>query len=156
MDHSRNRDHSKKPEQGRAPEGQNNRLNINPRRKYKRRGTGDSSGSLSEHKGASTDDEVLMTDSEHELSTYGSDGEIDEETGLTTKERQKYLKNKRRHDGLDARIGGTGGISKEEAREADRNVKRKLLTNAILIGLWYFFSLSISIVSNYPRLVGRY
>ena len=75
-----------------------------------------------------------------------ADADVDEETGLTGKERQKHIQRKKWRDALDFRIGGGGGISKEEAKQADRNVIRNLLFNAVLIGLWYIFSLSISIV----------
>jgi solute carrier family 35, member C2 len=87
---------------------------------------------------------------EHELGLLDSEsdvGEDDAEAGLDQDERRKYHKRKRRRDGLDARIAGTAGISIDGAKEADKSVMRKLITNAILIGLWYFFSLSISIVS---------
>ena len=126
-------------------------LQIDPRRKYKRRAT----DSLSELKDSGSENESgSMSDSEeHELEAIRSDDDdVDEETGLTGKERQKYMQRKRRKDGLDNRVAGGGGVgivSKEEARQADRSVVRTMLFNAVLIGLWYFFSLSISIVS--PR-----
>ena len=129
-----------------APD-QDDIFQIDPRRKYKRRAT----DSLSELKDSGSENESgSMSDSEeHELGPLGSDDDdVDEETGLTGKERQKYLQRKRRKDGLDTRIGGGGGVSKEEARKADRNVVRTMLFNAVLIGLWYLFSLSISIVSH--------
>lgn len=86
---------------------------------------------------------------EHELGALDSDAnfEDDEETGLNKDERQKYLKRKRIRDGLDARIAGTARLSQDEAKEADKSVLHRLLVNAGLIGLWYLFSLSISIVS---------
>lgn len=74
----------------------------------------------------------------------GSDSEMDEETGLTKRERRQ--KN-RRQGQLDVRIGEHVPLSKHEARLADRDVIKKLLINSLLILLWYFFSLSISIVS---------
>lgn len=117
----------------------------NPRRKFRRRAT----DSLSNLKDGSSDDVsvISMSDSEeHEMEPIGSDDEIDEETGLSTEDRQKFLKRKRRKDALDARIGGSGTLSKDEARAADRNVVRRLLFNAFLIVLWYIFSLSISLV----------
>ena len=82
-----------------------------------------------------------------ELDPIGSDGEeVDEETGLTGKERQKYLQRKRKQDALDARIGGTGGLSLDDRNAADRDVRWKLFVNAMLIAAWYVFSLSISLV----------
>jgi solute carrier family 35, member C2 len=133
----------------RQPPQHYNAYAVDPRRKYKRRAT----DSLSELKDSGSENEsgTSMSDSEeHELGPIGSDADVDEETGLTGKERQNYLQRKRRRDALDNRIGGGGGggeISKEEARQADRNVVRNMLFNAVLIGLWYLFSLSISIVS---------
>jgi solute carrier family 35 protein C2 len=120
---------------------------MNPRRKYKRRGT----GSVSESKDNGSEDEAgsSMSDSEeHELDALDSDLDRDDgETGLDKHERQKYLKRKRRRDGLGSRIAGNSGLSKDEAKQADERVMRHILVNAALIGGWYFFSLSISIVS---------
>lgn len=85
---------------------------------------------------------------EHELDAIGSDGEeVDEETGLTGKERQKHLQRKRRQDALDARIAGGNGLSLDERQAADKSVVRRLTVNAALIAAWYVFSLSISLVS---------
>jgi solute carrier family 35, member C2 len=81
---------------------------------------------------------------EHEMDDIGSD--VDEETGLTAEERQKHIDRNRRHDDLGARIAGDGKITKNES--ADKTVLRNLLLNGALIGLWYLFSLSISIVSS--------
>ncbi|KIW72835.1 hypothetical protein, variant [Phialophora macrospora] len=104
---------------------------INPRRKYRRR------GSMSESE-------------EHELGLLDSDvdGDEDAETGLSRHDRRKYIERKRRRDGLDARIAGAAGLSSDEAKEADKNVLRNLIINAVLIGLWYFFSLAISIYNK--------
>lgn len=124
-------------------------LFINPRRKYRRRGT----GSISESKDEGSEDETgsMSESEEHELGLLDSDNDadVDPESGLNSEERRKYIKRKRRRDGLDSRIAGTtsAGLSKVDAREADKNVVRNLVVNAVLIGLWYFFSLSISIVS---------
>jgi solute carrier family 35 protein C2 len=69
----------------------------------------------------------------------------DEETGLTGKDRRRKRRKRRRNQLLDQRIAGDD-LSPEEKKEADRNVARSLLVNGALIGLWYFFSLSISLV----------
>ena len=74
----------------------------------------------------------------------------DEETGLTTKDKRRKGKKKRRNTLLDQRIVRES-ITAEEKREADQNVVKKSLVNVTLIGLWYIFSLSISIVSRIPR-----
>ncbi|OAL40231.1 hypothetical protein AYO20_00651 [Fonsecaea nubica] len=123
-------------------------LFINPRRKYKRRGT----GSISDTKSEGSEDEAgssMSESEEHELGLLDSDVDVDDdgESGLNKHERGKYNKRKRRRQGLDARIAGTTGISKDEAREADKNVVRNLVINGVFILLWYFFSLAISIVS---------
>jgi len=80
-------------------------------------------------------------------SIAGSD--VDEEIGLTTKERQQRLRRKSRSDELDMQAQGERpGLTAEAKRRADKHVVQKLLINLLLIGLWYLFSLSISIVST--------
>ncbi len=74
-----------------------------------------------------------------------SGSEMDEETGLTKRERRQK---KRQQDDMNVRIGEHLPVSKHEARLADRDVIKRLLINSVLILLWYFFSLSISIVSR--------
>ena len=73
----------------------------------------------------------------------------DEETGLTQKERRRKQKKRRRNTRLDQRIV-RDKLTDEERKEADQTVMRRLGVNAILIGLWYLFSLSISLVSLRP------
>jgi hypothetical protein len=85
-------------------------------------------------------------------SDAGSGSEMDEETGLTKRERRQK---KRQHDQLDVRIGEHIPVSKHEARLADRDVVKKLLVNSVLILLWYFFSLAISIVNLSRRSATR-
>lgn len=71
----------------------------------------------------------------------------DEETGLTAKQkndRRRRRKKQRRR--LDAKIAGVK--SKTSNVVADKNVAMRLAINASLIGLWYLFSLAISIVSS--------
>jgi hypothetical protein len=83
-----------------------------------------------------------------ELDDLASDAgsEADEETGLTGKESRKYIQRRRQDVPLDARIAGSASITKEAEKLADRHVFKDLLVNAALIGLWYTFALSISIV----------
>ena len=109
--------------------------------------------SESKDDGSSDDETGSMSESEeHELGPLDSDVEFgqDEEAGLNKHARRKYMRRKQRRDGLGSRIAGTAHLSEDEVRQADKKVKRKLLTNALLIGGWYFFSLSISIVSRTP------
>ena len=100
-------------------------------------------------------DESMTTSEEHELEdmddTSEGGSEIDEETGLTGKERKKYHKRKRRRASLSTRVANTATIdlTKSEKKEADKYVIRSLLTNAVLICLWYLFSLSITMYNKW-------
>lgn len=70
----------------------------------------------------------------------------DEETGLTAKERKRKQRKRRRNTLLDQRIA-RDNVTADEKRQADQNVVKKLTVNGCLIGLWYLFSLCISLVS---------
>ena len=130
----------------------NNTLQIDPRRKFRRRGT----DSLSEFKDSDSENASIMsmTDSEeHEMDSVRSisDNEQDEETGLTGPERKKYYERKRRKQNLPSRIAGSSSNldAASAQKEADKNVARKLLANSFLILAWYIFSLSISIYNKW-------
>jgi solute carrier family 35 protein C2 len=85
-----------------------------------------------------------------ELTEMSSDDDqYDEETGLTTSQKRQRRRRRRQRRKLDARIADTKSSRYAifQLGLADRNVLRKLLVNAGLILMWYFFSLSISIVS---------
>ncbi|EXV02632.1 triose-phosphate transporter family protein [Metarhizium robertsii] len=69
----------------------------------------------------------------------------DEEMGLTRKDKSRKQKKRRRNTLLDNRIAREKHLSDDERKEADRNVVRSLFINGVLILLWYFFSLSISL-----------
>ncbi|KAH0548680.1 hypothetical protein GP486_007776, partial [Trichoglossum hirsutum] len=77
------------------------------------------------------------------------DAEDDEETGLTARERRRRRRWKRRNTRMDERVIGDLKATKEEEREADQSVLRRSIVNVILIGLWYTFSLSISIYNKW-------
>ncbi|KAK4673411.1 hypothetical protein QC763_111780 [Podospora pseudopauciseta] len=85
-----------------------------------------------------------------ELDVELSDEDLhdDEETGLTAKERTRKKKKRTRNQLLDQRIVREK-VSPEEQKEADRFVMKELLINAGLIGLWYFFSLLISLYNKW-------
>jgi solute carrier family 35 protein C2 len=100
-------------------------------------------GSIQEEAKLAELDELSGSD-DAELSD--DDLQDDEETGLTRKVRSKRRRRKRRNTLLDQRIVGDSNITAEEKKQADQNVLKKGIINAILIGLWYLFSLSISIV----------
>ncbi|KAL2199840.1 triose-phosphate transporter family-domain-containing protein [Corynascus similis CBS 632.67] len=72
----------------------------------------------------------------------------DEEAGLTGKDRRRKRRKKRRNQLLDQRVAGDY-ISPEEKEEADRSVIKNLLINTVLIGLWYLFSLLISLYNKW-------
>lgn len=78
----------------------------------------------------------------------------DEETGLTGKDKQRKKRRREHNTRVDQRVARDipDVISDEEKKEADRHVLKRLLINLTLIGLWYFFSLMISLVSSCAQL----
>jgi solute carrier family 35, member C2 len=92
-------------------------------------------------------DDERSTSEGVELDELSDDGlQDDEETGLTENDKGKRKRKKRRNTLLDQRIAADLKITDEEKKEADQNVVKKSLINGLLIGLWYLFSLSISLV----------
>ncbi|KAK5114516.1 hypothetical protein LTR62_002451 [Meristemomyces frigidus] len=85
-------------------------------------------------------DDLDMEDlqSEDELSD-------DEETGLTQIER-KQRRHRRR---LDHRIGGNEHTQHSEEKAVGSTILRTNLINGLLIGLWYTFSISISVYNKW-------
>ncbi|KAH7171205.1 triose-phosphate transporter family-domain-containing protein [Dactylonectria macrodidyma] len=74
----------------------------------------------------------------------------DEETGLTTRGKRRRQKKRQRNTQLDQRIAREKNtISAEERKEADKDVLKRLITNGVLILLWYLFSLSISLYNKW-------
>jgi len=73
----------------------------------------------------------------------------DEETGLTGRDRRKKRLKKSRITRLDQRIARDDNIIEEEKKEADKSVVKSLALNVLLIGLWYFFSLMISLYNKW-------
>lgn len=70
----------------------------------------------------------------------------DEEMGLTSKDRSRKQKKRRRNTRLDNRVAREK-ISADEAREADKLVVKDVAVILLFILLWYILSLSISLVS---------
>jgi solute carrier family 35, member C2 len=122
---------------------------VNPRRKYKRQSTGPDKENQPSSESEDGQEASMSESEEHEMDDLASDAgsEADEETGLTAKESRKYLQKQRQSVPLDARIAGNTTITTEAKKLADQHVLKDLLMNALLIGLWYIFALSISIVS---------
>lgn len=98
-------------------------------------------------------DDDRSTSEDVELDELSDDGlQDDEETGLTGQDKSKRKRKKRRNTLLDQRIAADVKITDEEKKEADQNVLKKGLINGLLIGLWYLFSLSISLVCIFCHL----
>ncbi|SPN96818.1 related to vanadate resistance protein Gog5p, member of the triose phosphate translocater family [Cephalotrichum gorgonifer] len=95
-------------------------------------GGGGSSGATDFSEGSASDDDL------HD----------DEETGLTRKERERRRQRKARNTLLDQRIAPEKAPADEKGDAHDSMVKT-LLINAGLIGLWYIFSLSISLYNKW-------
>ncbi|RDL29993.1 Multidrug resistance efflux transporter EmrE [Venustampulla echinocandica] len=96
------------------------------------------------------EDDTMSISEELELDDFSDEGlEDDEETGLTGKHRGRRRRRKRRNTLLDQRIAGDVQITEEEKKEADRYVFKNGMINALLIGMWYVFSLSISIYNKW-------
>lgn len=83
-------------------------------------------------------------------SSSDEDLQDDEEMGLTRKDRSRKQKKRRKNMLLDNRIVREKNLSPDEKKEADRNLVKNLFINGGLILLWYFFSLSISLVCILP------
>lgn len=89
-----------------------------------------------------------------ELELMSSDDDhYDEETGLTANQKRQRRRRRRQRRKLDARIADvkSSRYAFLQLGLADRNVAKKLAINTSLILMWYFFSLSISIVRISPR-----
>ncbi|KAG5928646.1 hypothetical protein E4U42_000252 [Claviceps africana] len=82
-------------------------------------------------------------------SSSDEDVQDDEEMGLTSKDRARKQKKRRKNMLLDNRIVREKNLSADEKKEADRHFVRNLFINGCLILLWYFFSLSISLYNKW-------
>lgn len=93
-----------------------------------------------------------------EMDYMSSDNDLhdDEETGLTAKQkRQQRRRRRNQRRQLDARIADVKASRQDifSLGLGDKSVLQRLLVNAFLILMWYFFSLAISIVSFFPLLI---
>ncbi|OAR00660.1 hypothetical protein LLEC1_08011, partial [Akanthomyces lecanii] len=74
----------------------------------------------------------------------------DEELGLTSQDRARKQKQRRKLTRLDQRIAREKTLSvDEQLKAADKSVMRRLMINGGLILLWYIFSLSISLYNKW-------
>ncbi|WPH00478.1 Hypothetical protein R9X50_00330700 [Acrodontium crateriforme] len=94
------------------------------------------SSSDMEMEGVFTDDEVDGADD-------------DEETGLTHAERRQRDRQRRRNMQLDTRIASNDTDRGEEQQLTQAALLRDTIINALLIGLWYSFSISISVYNKW-------
>ena len=86
-------------------------------------------------RGDSSDSEE--DDVDNEMASDEGWDEDDEETGLTHKERKSRRRKKKKRTQLDSRIAGNVEVSRAQEKLADKDVVRRLLFNALLIGMWY-------------------
>jgi solute carrier family 35 protein C2 len=77
------------------------------------------------------------------------DVQDDEETGLTEPERRKERQRKQKNTQLDERIASDMSASKTEERLTRMAVLKNMAINAVLIGLWYTFSIAISVYNKW-------
>ncbi|KAI9751762.1 MAG: Triose-phosphate Transporter, partial [Candelina submexicana] len=128
---------------------QNSDKNVHSRRqRWRRRDTGEEEGKYSEEEDSMLDHSSQSTSEDVELNSM-SDDSADEEMGLTGKGRGDRRRKKRRNTKLDRRIAGESKIPNGVQKQADQSVVRKSIVNAILIGSWYFFALSISLYNKW-------
>lgn len=92
-----------------------------------------------------------VVDNNRDIEMSSDEDQYDEETGLTAYQKRQRRRRRRQRRKLDARIADVKSTrSIFHLNLADRNVAKRLSVNGGLILLWYFFSLSISIVSDSP------
>ncbi|KAI1347571.1 triose-phosphate transporter family-domain-containing protein [Xylaria sp. FL0043] len=108
--------------------------------------TGDVEPKISEEDSALYNSRSKSRDDDDSLSD--EDLHDDEETGLTSKDKRRKRAKRRRSTRLDQRIV-RDNLTDEERRLANQSVIRRLAVNAVLIGLWYMFSLSISLYNKW-------
>ena len=106
--------------------------------------------------GHHSDFSSVSTSDDVELDHFSSEAELsdDEEIGLTKPDVSKRKQKKRRHTQLDERVVGNAEGTDQERSLAKKRVIPALAMTALLIGSWYTFSLSISIVSLFGLFMG--
>ena len=101
------------------------------------------------HESSTTDD--------LEMDEMRSDDELedDEETGLTEPQRKKRSRRRNRYTRLDERVSEAASIntnasvSSTEQKLLTPTIVRNMTVNSLLIGLWYSFSISISVYNKW-------
>ncbi len=72
----------------------------------------------------------------------------DEETGMTKKDKRNRKRRRKKALRMDERFAGNVKASRPNKKSAYSEVYKAWLINALLVALWYAFSLSLSIVSQ--------
>ena len=87
--------------------------------------------------------------SSFEMSSIHSDD--DEEAGLTKRERKHQRRQKRKNTQLHERIvAGTQDVDgDEQSKLVNASMLKNIIINTILVGLWYTFSISISVYNKW-------
>lgn len=94
----------------------------------------------------SSDTDLDMNDPMHS----DAESDNDEETGLTHSERKKRRRRRKKHTLLDERIAGSNpNTASPEYKLATSYLLKDTITNALLIALWYTFSISISVYNKW-------
>lgn len=91
---------------------------------------------------------IYVVDGLHDTRKNGDDHDSDEEAGLDTRGRTSRRERRYQDTSLNGRIVPESLSSKDETRLADLAVLKRSLVNVVLIGLWYTFSVSISLVGR--------
>lgn len=109
---------------------------------------GESKHPLGVDDGHSSDYSTPSTSEEVENQDLTSEDGLtdDEETGLTKKDRLKRKRRKRLNTHLDERVAASDKTTNSGWSLADKAVIKASFINALLIALWYLFSVSISVV----------
>ncbi|KAI5925233.1 triose-phosphate transporter family-domain-containing protein [Camillea tinctor] len=129
-----------------APQPASNSRASRPR-SHSVKASGDPDGKISEES-SGPGSSSRPNDRDDDESFSDEDLHDDEETGLTKADRRRKRDKRRRNTRLDQRIV-RDKITDDERKEADQTMMRKLAVNAVLIGLWYLFSLSISLYNKW-------
>ena len=98
----------------------------------------------------SSDFSSLPTSEDFEMEHYPSEGtnSNDEERGLAKKDKKRRKRGRARTATLNRGPPGSIKTAEQEQKLADKGVARALIINALLIASWYFYSVSISVVSH--------
>ncbi|KAF2232815.1 TPT-domain-containing protein [Viridothelium virens] len=133
---SNNRAHSLPPRSRRSPTEQLPELDEGKSHESDGEGASGSSG---------------MSDADMEMNDIDTDEDLDddEETGLTQKDRKRRRRRKRRNTLMDERVAGGYKLSKEEEDMATQSIVKATIINAVLVGLWYLLSISISVYNKW-------